>query len=239
MKKCLTISFASILAVTVPNITNAQLYVTAAVGGVPSVSGATLETFDAPSPSILTLSGPTALVTGWPYLFGSGAPFNSAPPLCSGSTLAYFGEPSMTINGTGGFDGSQYVAISIGGSATLSLPGPENYLGLLWGTPDPGDTLTFYDVANNVIGSVTSADISGQPATIDPFHTDSTFYVNITSTTPFSRVVITSTTQSFEFDDAAYALVVPEPASSVLLGCGLCLLGLGLRQTFAKSAGRS
>jgi hypothetical protein len=237
MKKYLPISIASILAVTVPNIANAQLYVTAAIGGVPSVSGATLEKFDAPSPSILTLSGSANLVTGWPYLFGGGAPFNSAPPLCSGSTLAYFGEPSTSFNGTSGFDGSQYVAVAIGGSATLSLPGPENYLGLLWGTPDPTDTLTFYDLANNVIGTVTGANIPGLPAVSDPFHTDSTFYVNITSTTPFSRVVLTSNTDSFEFDDAAYALVIPEPASSVLLGCGLCLLGLGLRQKFMKSAG--
>jgi len=235
MKKYLPLSIATILAVNVPNLTNAQLYVTASVGGVPSVSGATLETFDAPSPSILTLSGSAYLVTGWPYLFGGGAPINSAPPLCSGSTLAYFSEPSMSINGVNGFDGSQYVAVGASGSATLSLPGPENYLGILWGSTASVDTLTFYDIANNVIGTVTAADVPGAPASGDPFHPTDTLYVNITSTTPFSRVVATTGTDSFEFDDVAYALVVPEPASSVLFGCGLCLLGLRWQRKFTKS----
>ena len=42
MKKHLSISIATILAVSVPGIAKAQLYVTAEVGGIPSVSGATL-----------------------------------------------------------------------------------------------------------------------------------------------------------------------------------------------------
>jgi hypothetical protein len=236
MKKRSSIAITSILTLFIAGTVNAQLYVTASVGGVPSVSGPTLETFDAPSPPILTLSGLSSLVTGWPYLFGGGAAFNSAPPLCSGGTLAYFGEPSITINGVSGFDGSQYVALGVGGSATLSFTTPEHFIGILWGTPDPSDALTFYDIANNVIGTVTGADIPGVPATIDPFSADSTFYVNVTSPSPFSRVVASSNTDSFEFDDVAYATMVPEPASTFLLGCEFCLLGLALRRKFMKSA---
>jgi hypothetical protein len=230
MKKYLSLSIASIIAVSVPNLTNAQLYVTASIGGVPSASGATLETFDAASPSILTLSGSAALVTGWPYLFGGGAPFNSAPPLCSAGTLAYFGEPSTSIGGTSGFDGSQYIAVAAAGSATLNLPGPENYFGILWGSADVADTLTFYDIANNVIGTVTAANVPGAPTHGDPFHATDTLYVNITSTTLFSRVVATTGVDSFEFDDVAYAHVVPEPTEGILLSAGLCVIGALMRR---------
>lgn len=82
MKKHLSISIATILAVSVPGIAKAQLYVTADVGGVPSMSGATLETFDLPSPSVLTLSGPAYLLTR-----SDGV---ATPPYFSGSTAAFF-----------------------------------------------------------------------------------------------------------------------------------------------------
>ncbi len=238
MKKYLSISIASILVLIAPANTKAQLYVTAAVGGVPTVSGATVETFDESSPSILTLSGSANLVTGWPYLFGGGAPFNSAPPIFSGSQAAFFGEPTTSIGGfSNDYDGSRYVAVAVGGSAKLSFPTPENYFGILVGSLDAADTLTFYDSVNNVIGSVSGAIVPGAPINPDPAHADSTLYVNITSTTAFSSVVATFNSAAFEFDDVAYALVVPEPASSVLFGAGLCILGLASRRKFVKSGG--
>jgi len=127
MEKYLSISIASILALSAPGIAKAQLYVTADIGGVPTVSSATLENFDEPSPSIRTLSGNAYLVTG-----GRGLPDYYTAPYFSGSTAAYFGE-SPAI----GYDASQYVAVETGGSATLSFSTPQNYLGLLWGSVDP------------------------------------------------------------------------------------------------------
>jgi hypothetical protein len=55
-------------------------------------------------------------------------------------------------------------------------------------------------------------------------------YVNITSAIAFSRVAASATQNSFEFDDVAYTQVVPEPASGVLFGAGLCILGFVLRR---------
>ena len=120
MKQYLSIAIASILTLTTPSIVNAQFYITADIGGVPTVSGATLENFDEPSPSILTLSGSAYLVTGTSDL--------GTAPYFSGSTAAYFGESPTT-----GYDNSQYVSLEYGGTATLSFSTPQNYLGLLWG----------------------------------------------------------------------------------------------------------
>ncbi len=214
MKKHLSISIASILAVSAPGIVKAQFYITAEIGGVPSVSGATLENFDEPSPSILTLSGAASLTTG--------TSSEGTAPYFSGSTAAYFGESPTT-----GYDNSQYVTVN-GGTATLSFSTPQNYLGLLWGSVDAANVLTFYDSANNVIGTVSGPDLPGVPI---PSGTgpDGTYYVNITSTTPFSSVVASNPGDSFEFDDVAYAMV-PEPASCVLFGAGLCILGFVVRR---------
>jgi hypothetical protein len=109
MKKHMLTAVASILALSAPAIAKAQLYVTADIGGVPTVNGATLENFDEPSPPNVTFAGNANLVTGslsQIYL----------APYFSGSTAAYFGESPAS-----GYDGTQYVALEADGSATFSF----------------------------------------------------------------------------------------------------------------------
>ncbi len=209
MKNYLLIPIAGVLALSFPGIAKAQFTISATLGGVPTVSGATLENFDEPSPAILTLSGPAYLLTG-----SDGV---ATPPNFSGSTAAFFGESPAN-----GLDASPFVAVESGGSATLSFSTPQQYLGLFWGTIDPYglNILTFYDSANNVIGTVSGDDALAANNSLSP---GVSAYVNITSTTAFSKVVAAPSPyypESFEFDDVAYA-PVPEPASLSLLAFGV------------------
>lgn len=232
MKTPLSITIiATVLAIGISSMANAQLSFTATIGGVPTVSGATLETFDETAPSILTLSGYAALETG-PNIGGLDGGLY-APPYFSGSTAAYFGE-SPTL----GLDSGQFVAVAPAGSATLSFAAPQNYFGILWGTIDANagqgtNYLTFYDHANNVIGTISGADVLASNPLLADSSTgpNGTAYVNITSTVPFSEVVVTSTFPSFEFDDVAYAQVVPEPGTLALVATGALPLLVFLRRS--------
>ena len=63
MKKQLSISIATILTLSSLGTANAQLFLTADIGGVPGVGGATLDNLNEANPSILSFSGPASLTT--------------------------------------------------------------------------------------------------------------------------------------------------------------------------------
>jgi len=214
----LLISTAGILAFGATDIAKAQLSFTATIGGVPTVSGMVLENLNAPAPAILTLSGSAYLVTG-------SVTGQAQQPFFSGATAAFFGESPAY-----GYDLSQYVTVLPGGSAKFSFSTPQNYFGILWGSVDTANSLTFYNSENAVIGTVTGTQIGSiPPINFNDSGPNGTAYVNINSTISFSSVVARSTVVAFEFDDVAYA-PVPEPGSTVLLSAGLFILGFRLRR---------
>lgn len=206
MKKYLAL--AAIL-VLIPGLVQAQFNISAQIGGTPNMS-ATLLNFDGSLPSLVTLAGNAYLVTG--TLAG-----NYSAPYFSGSTAAFFGESPAN-----GPDASQYIAVEYSASATFSFSSPQEYFGLLWGSVDPYNDLTFYNSQGAVIGTVTGSDVADPTGSTGP---DGTYYVNITSSTPFSEVVATSE-KSFELDDVAYSaklLPVPEPPSGAFMAWGLAI----------------
>jgi hypothetical protein len=115
----------------------------------------------------------------------------------------------------------------------LQMPGLETYFGILWGSVESYNTLSFYNdvtLVGTVTGSDVNASVNGDQGV------NGTLYVNINATagTAFDRVVATSSQYAFEFDNVAFNPVlvanpssaVPEPFSLALLGTGL--LGLVL-----------
>jgi hypothetical protein len=159
----------------------------------------------------------------------------SASPWLSGNNNVNFESPS-TLPVGGAADDTTYVAtgISPDGSVVLSFAGTQNYLGLLWGSVDPGNVLTFFSGANgsgSVVATVSGADVGNAdgaivlgPTTINE-GIDGTAYVNLYLDSDFQSVGFTSSTLTFEFDNVAYGTTVPDGGLTITL-LGGALVGL-------------
>jgi PEP-CTERM motif len=225
-------------------LAHADLSVSALVGGAPT--GVTYTNFEnlhvngiGGTPDQTSTSSPTMLNVrgnvGVSYTGNAGAVHGSvsgvyaAPYLSNGNGLL-FGN-----NAISGQDATTFLSTGTG-SVTLTLPGQEMYIGLLWGSVDSFNRLTFYNGStsdpNNIVGSLTGSDVTAS-ANGDQ-SANGTFYVNINSTVRFTSVVASSTSYAFEFDNVAFnatAVSVPEPSTFVVAAFGaMGLIAYALRR---------
>ena len=137
-------------------------------------------------------------------------------------------------------------------SATYSAgPLGTNTLSFLWGSPDSYNTLTFLDQTGHVIGSITGTGVTAGPATFDAHDgliTPQTYghdKVTFTDSGLFYAVVLSSTTNAFEFADLSFGRTftdsqqTPLPAALPLFAGGVGLVGLLARRRKRNAAATS
>jgi hypothetical protein len=179
----------------------------------------------------VTFSGTGARTAALPDLSG----YYAAPYLSDGSGAAFGNLQADGKNAT------QYLTTGIG-QVTLQLEGYSQYLGLLWGSVDDYNKLSFYN-GNTLLFSFTGLDVDA--GANGNQGAGGTFYVNINSDVAFNKVVASSTAYGFELDNVALAIhplavsPIPEPEAYSLLMAGLVLIGAMVRRRSITSIVRA
>ncbi len=206
---------------------NATAVLTGSVNGVPT--GSHYENFDSVplgDGTYMTASGIQVSFIPDGKAVQGGMSGLYAPPVLSNNNGTLFGNPND------GQDATTYLTSGSNGTfsnagVTLLFATPVQYMGLLWGSVDKYNMLTFYSGAD-LVAQFTGSDVNvlanGDQGA------NGTFYVNINSTLAFNKVVATSSQYAFEFDNVAFnaaPLKVPEPGITGIFLLGLLLVGSG------------
>ena len=148
----------------------------------------------------------------------------------SGSLSGQYAAPATA---TGAYTGKYFSTGT--GDIIMHFATPQTAIALLWGSVDAGNQIIFGSSAGQSIGSVYGSQITSMANGGQGY--GGSFYTDITSSMPFSYLVLASNVVSFEaaeFESSPEGTAVSEPASVGLLGFGL--LSLMLLRRWSKEA---
>jgi len=207
------------------NVAQIVVVMLAVVFSIPS--GAVLITYD----SVLDGDGVSTTAVAGATVVNFNDATCGAYLACTGDLLFATGDlagryAAPYIAATGLNDTTVYVSTAQqSGSATFDLGATANYFGLLWGSIDDYNTISFLNGGSEV-ASFTGTDIA-EPANGNQTAPSTNTYVNFFYLPTFDGVLFSSTNWAFESDNHAWA-TVPEPGTLGLLGAGL--IGLAWRR---------
>ena len=141
-------------------------------------------------------------VTNNALSFGNGS--NAGTISFTGSSGVYRGETSTTwapgssTTGSGGVT-TDYLAAATNGAVTINFNSTQEYFGLLWGSVNATNTLTFYNGSTKVY-TVANGDLFNAKAT-----SQGSYYVAINIPGGYTSVVATAMSGDFEFTNVSYA----------------------------------
>lgn len=195
------------------------LTVHASVGGLPDIANHRIITFDGALPSDVHLD-----TTGDAGIVGGDIIGTQAAPYFSNGQGAALGETPAN-----GLDATPYLT-SGGGTFTLHFRSAQTYIGWINSSVD-FQNVALFSATGAEVGSITGADIAGDPAAPGDRGPNGTRWVDVSSSEPFDAVQFSSPGKyAMEIDDVALRGVtsVQEPAPFAVLLSGL--LGLAMVQ---------
>ena len=155
---------------------------------------------------------------------------------CSGDYALVSGNASGLYAAPAG-DSTMYLSVpnpsSSTHSANFQLGTQANYFGLLWGSIDSYNAISFF-LDNALVASFSGADIVGSSANGDQISYASNRYINFDfGQGSYDTVQLTSSGFAFESDNHAFRKSVSEPMNLALFGLGL--IGLLITRRLNRS----
>jgi len=179
-------------------------------------------------------SGGSGCTTGQTYA----APVASNGTAITGKYLSTGGYGAASENGTANAPSAAYGTAGAGGDIQLTFATAQSYFGLLWGSIDASNLLSFYN-GSTLVASITGTQANAAAAGLSSYSgygcqvagCSAYYLVNFLNGAQYTSVVFGNTgtaAPSFESANFQYATTnvpgtttVPEPTSVALLGVGL------------------
>jgi len=138
-------------------------------------------------------------------------------------------NPGGSTNPDTGIDSSiaNYLAASSGVSETITFNATQKYFGMLWGSVDTSNTVSFFENGAPV-ASYTGAELESNSVALTPWDAPGSFVDFVADGSGFNQIVLSENTTFFE--TANYAVAgVPEPTAWAMMLLGVGAIGASMR----------